>query len=84
MKVGLRMEDALRRSMWSVGVSKIAAGLRCIWPNSFWGNNKILDIGLSLTKKLFGKQIFGECKHLFGFLYKCFLICVINLSILIK
>ena len=28
MKVGLRRKDALCRSMWSVGVNKIAAGLR--------------------------------------------------------
>ena len=28
VKVGLRMEDALCRSMWSVGVNQFAAGLR--------------------------------------------------------
>ena len=28
MKVGLRREDALCRSKWSVGVNKIAAGMR--------------------------------------------------------
>ena len=28
MKAGLRMEDALGRSKWSVGVNQIAAGLR--------------------------------------------------------
>ena len=28
MKVGLRRKDALFRSRWSVGVNKIAAGLR--------------------------------------------------------
>ena len=28
VKVGLRMEDALCRSKWSVGVNPIAAGLR--------------------------------------------------------
>ena len=28
MKVGLRRKDALCRSKWSVGVNKIAAGLR--------------------------------------------------------
>ena len=33
-KVGLRMDDALCRSMWNDGVNKIAAGLRLIWPNS--------------------------------------------------
>ena len=27
-KIGLRREDALCRSMWSVGVNRIAAGLR--------------------------------------------------------
>ena len=32
MKVGLRRKDALCRSMWSVGVNLIAAGLRWIWP----------------------------------------------------
>ena len=30
VKVGLRMEDALCRSKWRVGVNRIAAGLRCI------------------------------------------------------
>ena len=38
MKVGLRMKDALCRSKWSVGVNKVAAGLRWIWPNSLIGN----------------------------------------------
>ena len=38
MKVGLRREDALCRSKWSVGVNKIAAELRCIWPPSLIGN----------------------------------------------
>ena len=28
MKVGLRRKDAVCRSMWNVGVNKIAAGLR--------------------------------------------------------
>ena len=28
VKIGLRMEDALCRSKWSVGVNQIAAGLR--------------------------------------------------------
>ena len=28
VKVGLRMEDALCRSKWNVGVNQIAAGLR--------------------------------------------------------
>ena len=34
MKVGLRMEDALCLSKWSVSVNKIAARLRWIWPLS--------------------------------------------------
>ena len=34
MKVGLRREDPLCRSKWSVGISQIAAGLRRIWPLS--------------------------------------------------
>ena len=34
MKVGLRREDPLFRSKWSVGISQIAAGLRRIWPLS--------------------------------------------------
>ena len=32
VKVGLRREDVLRLSKWSVGVNLIAAGLRRIWP----------------------------------------------------
>ena len=38
MKVGLRREDALCRSNWSVGVNKIAAGLMRIWPPSLVGD----------------------------------------------
>ena len=34
IKVGLRRKDSLRRSNWRVGVNKIAAGLRLIWPPS--------------------------------------------------
>ena len=34
VKVGLRMEDALFRSKWRVGVCQIAAGLTRIWPPS--------------------------------------------------
>ena len=30
VKVGLRREDALCRSKWSVGVNKMSSGLRCI------------------------------------------------------
>ena len=32
MMVGLRREDALCHSKWSVGVNQIAAGLMSIWP----------------------------------------------------
>ena len=38
VKVGLRRNDAVYRSKLSVGVKKIAAGLRCIWPPSFIGD----------------------------------------------
>ena len=38
MKVGLRREDALCRSMLSVGIDKIAAGLRRIWQPSLIGD----------------------------------------------
>ena len=46
VKVGLRMEDALYLSKWSVGVNKIAVGgnlatLTC------WGYYRILNTGLS-------------------------------------
>ena len=34
-KVGLRTEVELCLSKWSVGVNRIAAGLRRIWPPSF-------------------------------------------------
>ena len=34
VKVGLRREDGLCRSKWSVGVNQIAAGLRRIWQPS--------------------------------------------------
>ena len=36
VKVGLRREDALCQSKWSVGVNQIAAGLRRIWPPSLF------------------------------------------------
>ena len=39
MKVGLSMEDALNLSKRIVGVNKIAAGLRRIWPRSHVGDN---------------------------------------------
>ena len=38
MKVGLRIEDALYRSKWSVSVNQIAAGLRLIRPPSLVGD----------------------------------------------
>ena len=38
MKVGLRRKDAFCRSKWNVGVNKIAAGLRRIWPPSLVGD----------------------------------------------
>ena len=38
MNGGLRREDALCRSKWSVGVNQIADGLRCIWPPSLVGD----------------------------------------------
>ena len=38
MKIGLRREDALCRSKWSVGIDHIAAGLRIIWPPSLVGD----------------------------------------------
>ena len=34
VKVGLRREDVLCSSKWSVGVNHIAAGLTLIWPYS--------------------------------------------------
>ena len=38
VKVGFRMRDALCRSRWSVGVYKVAVGLRCIWRPSHVGD----------------------------------------------
>ena len=38
VKVGLRRKDALCHSKWSVGVNKIAAALRRIWPSSLVGD----------------------------------------------
>ena len=50
MKVGLRREDALCSSKWSVDVDKIAAGLRWIWPPSLvGGTTKTLSISFSLS-----------------------------------
>ena len=39
VKVGLRMEDALCRSKWSVGVNQIAAWIRLIQPPSLVGDS---------------------------------------------
>ena len=39
-KAGLRREDALYRSMWSVCVNQIAAGLRLIRPPSLGDTTK--------------------------------------------
>ena len=41
MKIGLRREDTLCRSKWSVGVNQIAAGLRRIWSPSLVGVNLV-------------------------------------------
>ena len=41
VKFGLRMEGALCRSKWRVGVNQIAAGLRLIWPPSLVGDTTI-------------------------------------------
>ena len=38
MTVGLRRADVLCHSKWSVGINKIAAGLRRIWPHSLIGD----------------------------------------------
>ena len=38
MKVGMRREDALSSSKWSVDVNNITAGLRRIWPPSLIGD----------------------------------------------
>ena len=37
VKVSLRIEDALCRSKWSVGVDQIAAVLRRVWPPPLLG-----------------------------------------------
>ena len=39
VKVGLRRKDALCRSNSSIGVNKIAAGLRRIWPATLIGDS---------------------------------------------
>ena len=49
MKVGLRMNDALRRSKWSVGINKIDAGLWQIWPPSPFGDTNRFQILVCLT-----------------------------------
>ena len=38
VKVGFRREDVFCRSGWCVGINKIAAGLRRIWPTSLVGD----------------------------------------------
>ena len=42
VKVGLRREDALFRSKWSVGINQIGARLRRIWPPSLVGKTTTL------------------------------------------
>ena len=50
MKIGIRREDVLCRSKWSVGINQIAAGfaLNLATPTS-WGHYQILNIGVSLS-----------------------------------
>ena len=52
VKVGLRREDALCQSKWSVGVNQIASCLRCIWPPSFVGDTTRFStlVSLSMTR----------------------------------
>ena len=38
VRIGLRRKEALRRSMWSVSVKQIAAGLRRFWSSSLVGD----------------------------------------------
>ena len=45
VKVGLRREDALCRSKWSVGVNQIEVNLATL---TCWGCYKILNIGVYL------------------------------------
>ena len=48
-KFGLRMEDALCRTRWSVIISQIAAGLRCIWPPSLSWDTATFQTLVSLS-----------------------------------
>ena len=48
VNVGLQKKDAICHSKWSVGVNKIAAVLRWIWPHSLIGD-QILNIGVCLS-----------------------------------
>ena len=38
VKIDLRREDELSRLRWSVGINRIAAGLRLTWPHSIVGH----------------------------------------------
>ena len=60
MMVGLRREDALCRSKWSVGVSKISAVLRRIWQPSLIGDTTgfCILVYLSLSAVALGESIF--------------------------
>ena len=48
VEIGLRREDALCQSKWSVGVNQIAAGLRWIWSPSLVGVLPDFNISISL------------------------------------
>ena len=67
VKVGLRREDALCRSMWSVGVNQIAAGLMWIRLSSLviilscWGYCQILNIGLPFSLYTIHVWLFNTC-----------------------
>ena len=51
MKIGLRKEDTLCRSKWSVGINQIAAVLGVnLATLTCWGYYMILNIGYYLTK----------------------------------
>ena len=52
--VGLRREDVLCRSKWSVGISQMAAGLRRIWPLSLVGDTAILSALVSISQMAAG------------------------------
>ena len=58
VKVGLRMEDALCQSKWSVCINHIvAAGLWRSWPPSHAGDTTRCKTSLSLS------QMFYKCKN---------------------